>query len=130
MSKCFLNILIQSMHWYMKAHDQIFHISNSRIKQLMRHYCTEASKYGDIVVGKTQRLQKVLVLLNPAANRKSCEEDVSQFTESIQYPLNFNFDHSSNSSTTTANRFCTWRDSKWTSSKPIPRDTPAVIWRS
>lgn len=62
------------------------------IKQLMRHYCTEASKYGDIVVGKTQRLQKVLVLLNPAANRKSCEEDFHDYCEPILHLAGFEVD--------------------------------------
>ncbi|XP_062552255.1 acylglycerol kinase, mitochondrial [Armigeres subalbatus] len=59
------------------------------IKQLMRHYCTEASKYGEVVVGSTQRLQKVLVLLNPAANRKSCEEDFHDYCEPILHLAGF-----------------------------------------
>uniref|UniRef100_A0A182MPD4 Acylglycerol kinase C-terminal domain-containing protein n=1 Tax=Anopheles culicifacies TaxID=139723 RepID=A0A182MPD4_9DIPT len=47
------------------------------IKQLMRYYCTEASRYGEVKIGLNQRPPKVLVLLNPAANRKSSEEDVN-----------------------------------------------------
>lgn len=59
------------------------------IKQLMRHYCTEASKYGDVQVRSNQRLQKVLVLLNPAANRKSSEEDFHDYCEPILHLAGF-----------------------------------------
>ncbi|XP_062710560.1 acylglycerol kinase, mitochondrial isoform X2 [Aedes albopictus] len=58
----------------------------------MRHYCAEASKYGDVIVGKNQRLQKVLVLLNPAANRKSCEEDFHDYCEPILHLAGFEVD--------------------------------------
>ncbi|XP_039449692.1 acylglycerol kinase, mitochondrial [Culex pipiens pallens] len=59
------------------------------IKQLMRHYCTEASRYGDVQIGVNQRLQKVLVLLNPAANRKSSEEDFHEYCEPILHLAGF-----------------------------------------
>ncbi|XP_055628929.1 acylglycerol kinase, mitochondrial [Toxorhynchites rutilus septentrionalis] len=62
------------------------------IKQLMRHYCEEASKYGDIRVPVSQRLQKVLVILNPAANRRSCEEDFHDYCEPILHLAGFEID--------------------------------------
>ncbi|XP_058833818.1 acylglycerol kinase, mitochondrial [Topomyia yanbarensis] len=62
------------------------------IKQLMRHYSTEASKYGDIQIAANQRLQKVLVLLNPAANRKSSEEDFHDYCEPILHLAGFEVD--------------------------------------
>lgn len=40
----------------------------------MRDYCTEAMKYGDAKMPVNGRLKKVLVVLNPAANRRGCEE--------------------------------------------------------
>uniref|UniRef100_A0A182ITG8 Acylglycerol kinase, mitochondrial n=1 Tax=Anopheles atroparvus TaxID=41427 RepID=A0A182ITG8_ANOAO len=62
------------------------------IKQLMRHYCTEASRYGDVKIGHNQRPPKVLVLLNPAANRKSSEEDFHNYCEPILHLAGFEVD--------------------------------------
>lgn len=62
------------------------------IKQLMRHYCTEASQYGDVRIGSNQRVQKVLVLLNPAANRRSSEEDFHDYCEPILHLAGFEVD--------------------------------------
>ncbi|XP_050074675.1 acylglycerol kinase, mitochondrial [Anopheles maculipalpis] len=62
------------------------------IKQLMRYYCTEASRYGDVKIGLNQRPPKVLVLLNPAANRKSSEEDFHEYCEPILHLAGFEVD--------------------------------------
>uniref|UniRef100_A0A182R076 Acylglycerol kinase, mitochondrial n=1 Tax=Anopheles farauti TaxID=69004 RepID=A0A182R076_9DIPT len=62
------------------------------IKQLMRYYCTEASRYGDVKIGLNQRPPKVLVLLNPAANRKSSEEDFQSYCEPILHLAGFEVD--------------------------------------
>ncbi|XP_052872076.1 acylglycerol kinase, mitochondrial [Anopheles cruzii] len=62
------------------------------IKQLMRYYCTEASRYGDVKISQTQRPHKVLVLLNPAANRKSSEEDFQNYCEPILHLAGFEVD--------------------------------------
>lgn len=62
------------------------------IKQLMRHYCSEASKYGDVQIGVNRPLQKVLVLLNPAANRKASEEDFQDYCEPILHLAGFEVD--------------------------------------
>lgn len=62
------------------------------IKQLMRHYCAEASRYGDVKIGHNQQPPKVLVLLNPAANRKSSEEDFHNYCEPILHLAGFEVD--------------------------------------
>ncbi|XP_058055935.1 acylglycerol kinase, mitochondrial [Anopheles bellator] len=62
------------------------------IKKLMRYYCTEASRYGDVKISQTQRPPKVLVLLNPAANRKSSEEDFQNYCEPILHLAGFEVD--------------------------------------
>ncbi|XP_035910530.1 acylglycerol kinase, mitochondrial [Anopheles stephensi] len=62
------------------------------IKQLMRYYCSEASRYGDVKIGLNQRPPKVLVLLNPAANRKSSEEDFHNYCEPILHLAGFEVD--------------------------------------
>ncbi|XP_055606355.1 acylglycerol kinase, mitochondrial [Uranotaenia lowii] len=62
------------------------------IKQLMRHYCSEASKYGDVTTTLDKKLQKTLVLLNPAANRKSSEEDFHDYCEPILHLAGFEVD--------------------------------------
>uniref|UniRef100_A0A182UI69 Acylglycerol kinase, mitochondrial n=1 Tax=Anopheles melas TaxID=34690 RepID=A0A182UI69_9DIPT len=62
------------------------------IKQLMRYYCTEASRYGDVKINLNQRPPKVLVLLNPAANRKSSEEDFHDYCEPILHLAGFEVD--------------------------------------
>lgn len=49
----------------------------SRINQLMRQYCEEAAKYGDVIVDDvTVPPKRILVILNPAANKKSAEKPV------------------------------------------------------
>ncbi|XP_053684585.1 acylglycerol kinase, mitochondrial [Sabethes cyaneus] len=62
------------------------------IKQLMRYYCTEASRYGDETTKIDKPLQKILVLLNPAANRKSSEEDFHDYCEPILHLAGFEVD--------------------------------------
>ncbi|XP_055538654.1 acylglycerol kinase, mitochondrial [Wyeomyia smithii] len=62
------------------------------IKQLMRYYCTEASKYGDVTTRIDKPLPKILVLLNPAANRKSSEEDFHDYCEPILHLAGFEVD--------------------------------------
>uniref|UniRef100_A0A2M4ANB0 Acylglycerol kinase, mitochondrial n=1 Tax=Anopheles triannulatus TaxID=58253 RepID=A0A2M4ANB0_9DIPT len=62
------------------------------IKQLMRYYCTEASRYGDVKIGQNQRPPKVLVLLNPAANRKDSEEDFQNYCEPILHLAGYEVD--------------------------------------
>lgn len=60
-----------------------------RIKKLLRDYCTEARKYGDVKVGINAQMKKVLVILNPAANKKQCEEDFNTFCAPVSLALNF-----------------------------------------
>lgn len=43
----------------------------------MREYCTEAKKYGDAKLPANGRLKKVLVVINPAANRRSAEGNLN-----------------------------------------------------
>ncbi|XP_058462101.1 acylglycerol kinase, mitochondrial [Malaya genurostris] len=62
------------------------------IKQLMRYYCTEAAKYGDVQIAANQPLQKVLILLNPAANKKSSEDDFHDYCEPILHLAGFEVD--------------------------------------
>lgn len=49
----------------------------------MREYCTEASKYGDTKVDAGAGLHKVIVLLNPAANKRSAEKLFEKYCEPI-----------------------------------------------
>ncbi|KAL0267064.1 UNVERIFIED_CONTAM: hypothetical protein PYX00_009432 [Menopon gallinae] len=43
-------------------------------KQLMREYCTLASKYGDVPNPKLRRPRQITVILNPAANKRKAKE--------------------------------------------------------
>lgn len=61
-----------------------------RIKKLLRDYCTEAKKYGDVKVGINAQMKKVLVILNPAANKKQCEEDFNTYCAPVSL-IYFNF---------------------------------------
>lgn len=47
-----------------------------RINQLMRKYCEEAVSYGDIPQPVTAKQKKVLVILNPVADKKSASDSV------------------------------------------------------
>jgi acylglycerol kinase len=49
----------------------------------MRDYCTEAKKYGEIKTPVTAKLKKVLVILNPAANKRNAEEEFNDFCAPI-----------------------------------------------
>lgn len=42
----------------------------------MRHYCAEASIYGNVTHPATQQFGKVLVILNPTADKKSSADTV------------------------------------------------------
>lgn len=42
----------------------------------MRKYCEEAMAYGDVAEPVTAKQKKVLVILNPVANKKSASESV------------------------------------------------------
>jgi acylglycerol kinase len=54
-----------------------------QIATLMRSYCEEAKKYGDAPAPVTSNLKKVLVLLNPAANKRNAEEDFTDYCAPI-----------------------------------------------
>ncbi len=47
-----------------------------RINQLMRKYCDEAMTYGNVGEPVTAKQKKVLVILNPVADKKSAAESV------------------------------------------------------
>lgn len=49
----------------------------------MRDYCTEAKKYGEVKVPNNAKLKKVLVILNPAANKRNAEEEFNEFCAPI-----------------------------------------------
>uniref|UniRef100_A0A1L8DZ26 Acylglycerol kinase, mitochondrial n=1 Tax=Nyssomyia neivai TaxID=330878 RepID=A0A1L8DZ26_9DIPT len=55
-------------------------IDKLKINNLMKNYCEEASTYG-AVLGKSP--QRVIVLVNPAANRRSAEETFKKYCEPI-----------------------------------------------
>ncbi|XP_059620370.1 acylglycerol kinase, mitochondrial [Phlebotomus argentipes] len=60
-----------------------------KINSLMRQYCLEASASGDIAMPMTRPLKEVLVLLNPAANRRSAEETFKKYCEPILHSAGF-----------------------------------------
>lgn len=62
----------------------------SRIKKVMREYCTEARKYGDTKAPITATLKKVLVVLNPAANKRKAEENFESYCAPILHLAGFN----------------------------------------
>lgn len=49
----------------------------------MREHCLEAKKYGDIKVKNSDKLKKVLVILNPSANKRNAEDDFNDFCAPI-----------------------------------------------
>lgn len=55
----------------------------------MREYCTEAKKYGDMTAPVTATMKKVLVVLNPVANRRSCEENFESYCAPILHLAGF-----------------------------------------
>lgn len=61
-----------------------------RIKKVMREYCTEARKYGDMKAPITATLKKVLVVLNPAANKRKAEENFESYCAPILHLAGFN----------------------------------------
>jgi acylglycerol kinase len=54
-----------------------------QIAKLMRSYCEEARKYGDVTGGVNSNLKKVVVILNPAANKRNAEDDFNDFCAPI-----------------------------------------------
>lgn len=54
-----------------------------KIQTLMREYCEEAEKHGDLIQYVTVPHKKVLVILNPAANKKSAEKNFEKYCEPI-----------------------------------------------
>jgi acylglycerol kinase len=54
-----------------------------RINDFMRQICLEAKQYGDQRAPVTAKLRKVLVVLNPAANKRSCEENYESYCAPI-----------------------------------------------
>lgn len=49
----------------------------------MREYCTEAKKYGDVRAPIGAVMKKVLVILNPAANKRKAEDSFEKFCAPI-----------------------------------------------
>lgn len=49
-----------------------------RINELMRSYCDEAAQYGSLTEPTAARLQNVLIILNPTANRRGAQKAVSE----------------------------------------------------
>lgn len=41
-----------------------------RVEQMMRAYCEEAIKYGEVPVPSTLKPRNITVILNPAANKR------------------------------------------------------------
>ncbi|XP_055313373.1 acylglycerol kinase, mitochondrial [Sitodiplosis mosellana] len=54
-----------------------------KINQLMRNYCAEASIYGDRTQPANQPFPKVIVILNPVADRKSAADTFEQYCAPI-----------------------------------------------
>lgn len=50
----------------------------------MREYCAEASNYGNVTHPASQRFAKILVILNPMANKRSSTETVSPISNERQ----------------------------------------------
>lgn len=60
------------------------------INQLMRQYCEEAAKYGDVIVDDvTVPPKRILVILNPAANKKSAEKPFQKYCEPVLHLAGF-----------------------------------------
>ncbi|XP_055378965.1 acylglycerol kinase, mitochondrial, partial [Condylostylus longicornis] len=53
------------------------------ISKMMRGYCEEALKYGDTIIGPITPPKKLLVLLNPAADKRSAEKNFQNYCEPI-----------------------------------------------
>lgn len=49
----------------------------------MRDYCLEAKKYGEMKAPVSAKLKKVLVVLNPAANKRNAEDDFEKYCAPI-----------------------------------------------
>jgi acylglycerol kinase len=56
----------------------------------MRTYCQEASAFGDEKIRVSEPLKKVLVILNPAADKKSSEENFEKYCAPILHLAGFN----------------------------------------
>ncbi|CAG9801379.1 unnamed protein product [Chironomus riparius] len=54
-----------------------------QIANVMRDYCTEAKKYGEMKAPINAKLKKVLIILNPAANKRNAEDDFNEFVAPI-----------------------------------------------
>ncbi|CRK95545.1 CLUMA_CG009010, isoform A [Clunio marinus] len=59
------------------------------INQLMRKYCMEAKEYGNVKVPTSATMKKVLVILNPAANKRKAEENFEKFCAPILHLAGF-----------------------------------------
>lgn len=46
----------------------------------MRSYCEEAVRYGDVSIIAQAKPKRILVILNPAANKRSAEKTVTYLT--------------------------------------------------
>lgn len=59
----------------------------------MRHYCAEASIYGNATQPATARLGKILVILNPIADKRSSSDTVRSFQmfSGFVYVLTFTY---------------------------------------
>jgi len=53
------------------------------VNQLMREYCTEASKYGDQLLPLPHEPKRIVVILNQAANKKSAKDNFEKYCEPI-----------------------------------------------
>ncbi|XP_031640699.1 acylglycerol kinase, mitochondrial [Contarinia nasturtii] len=56
-----------------------------KINQLMRHYCAEASIYGDKTQAALQPFAKIIVILNPVADKKSATDTFEKYCAPILY---------------------------------------------
>ncbi|KAG5677739.1 hypothetical protein PVAND_007470 [Polypedilum vanderplanki] len=54
-----------------------------QIAKLMRSYCQEARKYGEISSPINTNLKKCVVILNPAANKRNAEDDFNDYCAPI-----------------------------------------------
>lgn len=54
-----------------------------RINKLMREYCTEATQYGEQLLPLPQEPKRLIVILNPAANKKKAKETFESYCEPI-----------------------------------------------
>lgn len=68
----------------------LYHSLIFRINKLMRTYCNEAKTFGDERMKVADPLKKVLIILNPASNKKSSEENFEKYCAPILYLAGLN----------------------------------------